>query len=234
MKILAAAAIACSIMAAPASAALVANFQLNGSLADSLGGASLVNNGATLGGTGLTFSNNQGPTLNGFSNTGVYSIVMEFSFDSLGGYQKIVDFKSLSSDTGLYVLSNDLTFYASAFPIVGGFTSGRLQRVVLTRDAGGTIVGYVGNNEVFNFVDFDDLGSIDSQLSFFQDDFATGQSEAGSGFVNYIQIYDTALTAGEVAGLGAVPEPSSWAMMIAGFGLVGAAMRRRAALSVAA
>jgi len=30
-----------------------------------------------------------------------------------------------------------------------------------------------------------------------------------------------------VAGLGAVPEPVSWAMMVSGFGLVGAGMRRR-------
>ena len=29
--------------------------------------------------------------------------------------------------------------------------------------------------------------------------------------------------------VGAVPEPATWAMMIGGFGLVGAAMRRRAA-----
>jgi hypothetical protein len=28
---------------------------------------------------------------------------------------------------------------------------------------------------------------------------------------------------------GSVPEPASWAMMIAGFGLIGGAMRRRAA-----
>ena len=33
--------------------------------------------------------------------------------------------------------------------------------------------------------------------------------------------------AGGGGGGGAVPEPASWAMMIAGFGLIGAAMRRR-------
>lgn len=39
----------------------------------------------------------------------------------------------------------------------------------------------------------------------------------------------TACAIGEVAfRSGAIPEPSSWALMIAGFGLVGAAMRRRA------
>ncbi len=35
-------------------------------------------------------------------------------------------------------------------------------------------------------------------------------------------------------GIGAVPEPASWALMLAGFGLVGATMRRRAGTVVAA
>jgi hypothetical protein len=37
-----------------------------------------------------------------------------------------------------------------------------------------------------------------------------------------------------LAGVNGVPEPESWALMIAGFGLVGAAMRRRAMATVAA
>ncbi len=42
--------------------------------------------------------------------------------------------------------------------------------------------------------------------------------------------YNRYLTSGSVSAVaGAVPEPATWAMMIAGFGLVGAAMRRRAA-----
>ncbi|HEY1154389.1 MAG TPA: PEPxxWA-CTERM sorting domain-containing protein, partial [Pseudolabrys sp.] len=65
-----------------------------------------------------------------------------------------------------------------------------------------------------------------------QDDFGVS-GEASSGFVDYIRIYDTALTAQEVAALvppgtaPAVPEPATWAMMIAGFGLAGAAIRSR-------
>ncbi len=42
-------------------------------------------------------------------------------------------------------------------------------------------------------------------------------------FNTYHQFSDTVVTLGS----GAVPEPASWAMMIAGFGLVGAAARRR-------
>jgi hypothetical protein len=39
---------------------------------------------------------------------------------------------------------------------------------------------------------------------------------------------------GAFAYAGAVPEPASWAMLIAGFGLVGAVMRRQARTAVVA
>jgi hypothetical protein len=48
---------------------------------------------------------------------------------------------------------------------------------------------------------------------------------AGSG--NMADLYKS-------GALGAVPEPSSWAMLIAGFGLIGAVTRRRSAKAVAA
>lgn len=215
-----------ALIAAPASAALVADFQLNNSLADALGGPAIVNNGGSLGATGITFSNNQGPTLAGFSNTAVYSIETEFYFDILGGYEKIMDFQARASDTGLYALGDTLNFY----PVTTSgsvFAAGVPVRFVLTRDAAGLVTGYIGNSAAISFVDSGNLAVIDSELNFFRDDFATGGGESAPGFVNYIRIYDTALTAAQVAALGGVPEPASWAMLIAGFGLVGAAMRRR-------
>lgn len=39
------------------------------------------------------------------------------------------------------------------------------------------------------------------------------------------------ITAGDVAVSGAVPEPATWLMFVAGFGLVGSAVRRRAAIA---
>lgn len=232
MRILTAAAIACSIMAAPASAALVANFQLNGSLADSLGGPDITNNGGTLGATGITFAANAGPSLGGFSNTGVFSVVMGFSFNDLGGYRKILDFANRTSDAGLYNLSTSLNFYPVNSTISGQFQPGVVHRVVFTRDAAKKVVSYVDGNAGLTFTDSSDLAVIGSVLNFFRDDFAVGPFESSSGFVDYIQIYDTALTESQV--VNGVPEPSSWALMIAGFGLVGAAMRRRAAAAVAA
>jgi hypothetical protein len=111
---------------------------------------------------------------------------------------------------------------------------------VLTRDATGNTVAYVGNTATLSFLDSGNLATINSVLNFFNDDNSVG-GEQSSGFVDYIRIYDTALTANEVAGLtppvavgGAVPEPATWAMMLLGFGLVGTSLRLRRVSSAAA
>lgn len=231
-KIVLAAIGALSVVASPATAALVADYQLNGSLADSLGGADLTNNGGTLGANGISFGANQGPSLGGFSNASVYSVVIGFSFDALDGYRKILDFANLTSDGGLYNLSSSLNFYPIAATVSGQFQPGVVHRVVFTRGSDGTVVSYVDGNSGLTFLDTGGAAVIGSTLHFLNDDFATGQGEASSGFVDYIQIYDTALTGIEV--VGGVPEPTSWMMLIAGFGLVGAAARRRRMASVAA
>ena len=56
-------------------------------------------------------------------------------------------------------------------------------------------------------------------------DFAGGADAVG---------YDNITFGSGTPGDGAVPEPASWAMLIAGFGLTGAAMRRRRSVAVAA
>jgi len=56
------------------------------------------------------------------------------------------------------------------------------------------------------------------------------QPDFRGGFIDFggsQRTGDWALEISGAAGAGAVPEPASWAMLIAGFGLVGAAMRRR-------
>ncbi len=51
-----------------------------------------------------------------------------------------------------------------------------------------------------------------------------------SGGLAYFNVHSANFPGGEIRGqLAAVPEPGSWALMIAGFGLVGSAMRRRTA-----
>jgi hypothetical protein len=61
----------------------------------------------------------------------------------------------------------------------------------------------------------------------FQSLTGTGQFAGGSGTLN------GASGVGIVTGVDVIPEPSSWAMLIAGFGLIGTSLRRKRALAAA-
>lgn len=158
----------------------------------------------------------------------VYTIVTEFSFDITSGYRKIVDFKDRSSDTGLYNLSNFLNFYPVTTSATPAFQPSQLARLTLSRDVTGLVTSNVsGTTAQISFLDAGGAAVFSNNvIRLFQDDFPTGQGEASSGFLKSVKIYDTA-----TAPLG-VPEPATWALMLLGFGAVGAGMRRRQRISV--
>lgn len=223
-----------------AEAALIHQYRLDGSLADDLGGPSLVADGGTLNATDYSFAANQGLSLsNALPNAGNYSIEFEFEFDTLSGYRKLVDFKDLTADAGLYNLNTALNF----FPVTGGssgaFTANVFARLVLTRDgSSNAVTGYVNGVQQITFTDSGSLAvfsAANNIIRFFEDDTKTGPSEASAGAVDYIRIYDAPLTAADVAALtdpvplgAVVPEPSSLALLsIGGMGLAWSAIRRR-------
>jgi hypothetical protein len=183
-------------------AALIHQYELDGSLADTLGGSSLVANGGALG--------------------AVYTIDMMFHFDSFGLWRKIVDFSDLKNDSGLYTYGADLSFYG-----LGG-TTGKLaaltdSRLTMTRSADAIFSIYQDGKLVAALNDrqyITDLASHD--LNFFRDD--RNGSEAGPGAVDFIHIYDKALSAAEVKRLakpGEVAEPAAGLLMACGLCLLG-------------
>lgn len=222
-------------------------YEFSGSAADANGGpamtlgsgASFVGMGAT---GGLRFADNQGPTIaNAFANPFVYSLDMFFSLDVVHRFRRLIDFANGSRDEGLYLEDGDLRFYGHSVNADTNVQPGQMAHLAVTRDAAHRVRVYLNGVERFSANDaanglaaFSKPGGV---ARFFRDD----NAESSPGFVDFIRLYDRALDASEVASLhndgtplrefqapvSAVPEPATWATMLAGFFLTGGALRRR-------
>jgi hypothetical protein len=205
-------------------AALIHQYDLNGSLADTLGGPALVTNGGTIGAAGYVFKANQGLQLRDKLGAD-YTIDMVFHFDALGSWRKIVDFSDLKEDVGFYAYGSGLSFYGLA-DTSGKLGAGQDTRLTLSRSAGAMLNVYQDGKLVMSRKDthpYSDLAN--SYLNFFRDD--RNGSEAGPGAVDFIHVYDNALSAAEVDRLvHPAPEPASGLLMACGLGLLMARRRR--------
>ncbi len=220
-------AVAISLAATHSFGAIIHNYELDGSFADSLGGPALVPAGGTLNPTDYSFGANQGLTLtNALPTPANYSILVDFSLSTLNGYRRILDFKNSTSDTGLYDLNSGLNFYNIT---TGGavFAPDLAVRLVVTRDsATDTFTGYINGNQQITFNDPTHLSVFDagsSIMKFFIDDNAVA-GEASAGRVGKISIYDSTLTPADVRTLGAppapvIPEPGSIVFGLATIGI---------------
>jgi hypothetical protein len=224
-------------------------YLLNQSLNDQIGNANLVSHGGTITAEGYQFSGtHDGLSLTNALTGNSYTIDMSVTFSkwsAVSAYTRLIEFKNLTSDNGLYAFRGGITNTAGALdfyrvigsnpnPIIGvdnnAFQLNQNVQVTLTRTNSGTVTGYINGVEQIHFEDTANQATFSSSnniANFFIDDYS-GYNEEASGAAKYIRIFDTALNATQVSALTApVPEPETYAMLLAGLGLMGAVARRR-------
>ena len=214
-------------------AGLIHQFNLNGSLADSVGTAKLVGLGGTVGANEYVFGANQGLRLEAKLG-GVYSIDMSFHFDSFRTYGRILDFKNLYGDEGFYAAGDKFrVFNISGTGNGGNMDAGVDSRVTVTRDAEKMFKVYQNGELVLSVRDTTGITDFGQNFAyFFRDNTSGGTTGEGTpGAVDYIRIYDTALSLDEVRALtppdAEVGEPATFGLMGAGLALLGFTRRRR-------
>lgn len=211
-------------------------YRLDGTYADDYGGPSLVAAGGNLDATKYTFGGNQGLSLPAdLANGSVYTIELQFKFDDVNGTRKIIAFKNLDAEAVLSVQDGQLKFCGES-PATAPFAANTYKTVVLTRDADNRVTGYVDGRQVFQFHDSSGaavLQNTNNSIQLFRDTNISADEAANA--VNYIRIYDVALTPNQISTLppptAKMPEPTMLAIWsgLAACGLLPAIRRKRAA-----
>lgn len=149
-------------------------------------------------GGGLSFQN---------SNfiTSTFSINLYCSFNTLGGWTRIIDFSNSTQDAGIYLLNNSLDFYPNGDVGPPNFFSPNTYYLFsFTRDGStGLITIYVNGILFSSYNDASNLYNLPSSTSpvvFFYDDpiFAC---EVKPGCVKYLDVRDYTMDSSDVANL---------------------------------
>lgn len=214
--------------AGSASATLIHNYEFTNGLTDSVAGGVDLLPSYTAGGSGsvagglYSFSAGGGLLLSSQLPGNVYTIELRVALAETSGYRKLISFENITSDLGLYNLNGSLNlFNVAASTTPADFSPDTFVDVRLSRDGAGVVTGYINGVQSLTYNDTSALFTAASALYFLRDDLAQN-AEHSAGQLDYLRIYDTAAPSAS-----AVPEPATWGMMIAGFGMIGGAARYR-------
>ncbi|CAH0354397.1 LamG-like jellyroll fold domain-containing protein [Aquabacterium sp. CECT 9606] len=163
-----------------------------------------------------------------------YTLNLSFASVARTDYtRKLLDFAGLTSDAGVYINDGALAFSNSAHANVLGtaavLSPGQAFNLTLTRSAlSGSFTAYINGVEQFSFLDTAGETVFSSALKsiYVLTDDNDGY-EITPGVLKGISVYNTALSATDVASISAVPEPESYALALAGLLTVGSLMKRR-------
>ncbi|MBA4108209.1 MAG: hypothetical protein C0487_01240 [Leptothrix sp. (in: Bacteria)] len=166
-----------------------------------------------------------------------YTLNLSFASVARTDYtRKLLDFAGLTSDAGVYINDGALAFshagsptHADVLGTAAVLSPGQAFNLTLTRSAlSGSFTAYINGIEQFGFLDTAGETAFSSALKsiYVLTDDNDGY-EITPGVLKGISVYNTALSATDVASISAVPEPESYALALAGLLTVGSLMKRR-------
>jgi len=131
-----------------------------------------------------------------FLQSGSYTIVLFMMMENVNGYRKLIDFKNLALDNGLYSLGGELGFYGSPALFSNNiYTDSTYFTAIISRDNTTKNVNMYANGQlVGSFRDTTNIAVYDSsRFLYFATDDSSTTTEALKGKLAMLRIFNYAL-----------------------------------------
>ncbi|MCS7029843.1 MAG: T9SS type A sorting domain-containing protein, partial [Bacteroidia bacterium] len=133
-----------------------------------------------------------------------HTIELYMRFDNTNSWRKIIDYKNLGSDCGVYNYWGYYQFYCSGTSSIAVFNPGVWVYAAIVREPGANAnyhLYYGGStSSLYTFLDNSQMGlpNASNLIYFFVDDHVTGQWEASSGDISVLKISNYPLTGTDI------------------------------------
>ncbi|OSP56581.1 hypothetical protein BV911_01065 [Pseudoruegeria sp. SK021] len=191
-------------------ASLLNAFEFWSDFSDAVGTATASSTGGTVTAGELVFSANGGPRIDLPSQIKTFTLAMKFRLDTTAGKTKLLDFRTLASDGGLYNQNSSLVFFDTQPPTATGLLTANKDHVlVFNRNDSSKLVDiYLDGSRVISFLDPTGMTiGYQGHIHVLEDDKTTSKTQAVSGVLDYVRIYDAALSPTQIATIGLPQEP---------------------------